>query len=142
MLENVEIKPITGTFANMLISDTGIVNAGLKDWENDFKMMKAIGMDHIFIIRTECEENGIPMWDFKLPDPATRPGTTWDPKDPENRKYAIFKAISDAEERDVVLISGRGNRKIMCDGYDSISFLLDKDVVEEVINDAKGNKLW
>ena len=60
----------------------------------------------------------------------------------ENRKYAIFKAISDAEERDVVLISGRGNRKIMCDGYDSISFLLDKDVVEEVINDAKGKRLW
>ena len=30
MLENAVIKPITGTFVNMLISDTGIVNAGLK----------------------------------------------------------------------------------------------------------------
>ena len=58
MLKNTQIKPITGTFVNMLISDTGIVNAGLKEWENDFKMMKAIGMDHLFVIRTEWEQNG------------------------------------------------------------------------------------
>ena len=37
MLKNVELKPISGTFVNMLISDTGIVNAGLKEWEQDFK---------------------------------------------------------------------------------------------------------
>ena len=71
MLDNVQLKPISGTFANMLISDTGIVNAGLKDWENDFKMMKAIGMDHIFIIRTECEQNGIRL---SAEDPRS---TTW-----------------------------------------------------------------
>ena len=71
MLENAELKPISGTFANMLISDTGIVNAGLKDWENDFKMMKAIGMDHIFIIRTEIEENGVRL---SAEDPRS---TTW-----------------------------------------------------------------
>lgn len=55
MLKNVCIKPITGTFVNMLISDTGIVNAGLKEWEQDFRMMKVIGMDQLFIIRTEIE---------------------------------------------------------------------------------------
>ncbi|MBR4664596.1 MAG: DUF4434 domain-containing protein [Lentisphaeria bacterium] len=71
MLKNAGIKPISGTFANMLISDTGIVNAGLKDWENDFKMMKAIGMDHIFIIRTECEQNGVYL---SAEDPRS---TTW-----------------------------------------------------------------
>ena len=71
MLKNAQLKPISGTFANMLISDTGIVNAGLKDWENDFKMMKAIGMDHIFIIRTECEQNGIRL---SAEDPRS---TTW-----------------------------------------------------------------
>ena len=32
MLENVEIKPITGSFINMLIPDTGITNSGLKEW--------------------------------------------------------------------------------------------------------------
>ena len=71
MLKNAGIKPISGTFANMLISDTGIVNAGLKDWENDFKIMKAIGMDHIFIIRTECEQNGVYL---SAEDPRS---TTW-----------------------------------------------------------------
>ncbi len=71
MLKNAEIKPITGTFVNMLISDTGIVNAGLKDWENDFKMMKAIGMDQLFIIRTETEQNGVHL---SAEDPRS---TTW-----------------------------------------------------------------
>ncbi len=60
----------------------------------------------------------------------------------ENRKYAIYKAISEANPGDVILISGRGNRKIMCDGYDSISLLLDKDVVEEIIVDMKKEKVW
>ena len=71
MLENAVIKPITGSFVNMLISDTGIVNGGLKEWEQDFRMMKAIGMDHLFVIRTEVEENGICL---SAEDPRS---TTW-----------------------------------------------------------------
>ena len=71
MLENAVIKPITGTFVNMLISDTGIVNAGLKEWEQDFQMMKAIGIDQLFIIRTEVEQNGIRL---SAEDPRS---TTW-----------------------------------------------------------------
>lgn len=72
MLKNTHIKPITGTFVNMLISDTGIVNAGLKEWENDFKMMKAIGIDHLFVIRTEWEQNGRHL---SAEDPRS---TTWE----------------------------------------------------------------
>ena len=49
MLKNIPIKPITGTFVNMLISDTGIVNAGLKEWEQDFRMMKEIGIFSIAV---------------------------------------------------------------------------------------------
>ena len=52
MLKNVTLKPITGTFVNMLISDTGICNAGKKEWEQDFRMLKAMGMDSLFVIRT------------------------------------------------------------------------------------------
>ena len=37
MLKNVELKPITGTFINMLVPDTGITNNGLKEWEQDFR---------------------------------------------------------------------------------------------------------
>ena len=54
MLENQNILPITGTFVNMLIPDTGITNNGLKDWEKDFQFLKAIGMEllllYIFLI--------------------------------------------------------------------------------------------
>jgi hypothetical protein len=71
MLKNAVLKPITGTFVNMLISDTGIVNAGLKEWEQDFRMMKAIGMDQLFIIRTEWEQNGCHL---SAEDPRS---TTW-----------------------------------------------------------------
>ena len=71
MLKNTVLKPITGTFVNMLISDTGIVNAGLKEWEQDFRMMKAIGMDQLFIIRTEVEDHGCHL---SAEDPRS---TTW-----------------------------------------------------------------
>ena len=74
MLKNANLKPITGTFVNMLISDTGICNSGKKEWEQDFRMMKAMGMDQLFIIRTECEQGG---YRLSAEDPRS---TTW-PKD-------------------------------------------------------------
>ena len=71
MLENQNILPITGTFVNMLIPDTGITNNGLKDWEKDFQFLKAIGMDHLFVIRTEFEQGGQKL---SAEDPRS---TTW-----------------------------------------------------------------
>lgn len=71
MLENIKLKPITGTFINMLIPDTGISNAGKKEWEQDFRMIKAMGMDSIFVIRTEFEQNGNRL---SAEDPRS---TTW-----------------------------------------------------------------
>ena len=71
MLKNVTLKPITGTFVNMLISDTGIMNSGLREWEQDFQMMKVLGIDHIFVIRTECEQNG---YHLSAEDPRSPPG--------------------------------------------------------------------
>lgn len=72
MLKDQILKPITGTFVNMLISDTGITNSGLKEWEQDFRMMKAIGMNHLFVIRTEYEQDGIQL---SAEDPRS---TTWE----------------------------------------------------------------
>ena len=71
MLQNQNLLPITGTFVNMLIPDTGITNNGLKDWEKDFQFMKAIGMDHLFVIRTEFEQGGQKL---SAEDPRS---TTW-----------------------------------------------------------------
>lgn len=71
MLQNQKLVPLTGSFINMLIPDTGITNNGLKDWEKDFQFMKAIGMDHLFVIRTEFEQGGQKL---SAEDPRS---TTW-----------------------------------------------------------------
>ena len=94
MLKNVEIKPITGTFVNMLISDTGIVNGGLKEWEQDFRMMKAIGIDQLFVIRTEIEQDGIHL---SAEDPRS---TTW--AEDENLLDMVFR-LGDKYDMNVYL---------------------------------------
>ena len=71
MLQNQNLVPLTGSFINMLIPDTGITNNGLKDWEKDFQFLKAIGMDHLFVIRTEFEQGGQKL---SAEDPRS---TTW-----------------------------------------------------------------
>lgn len=71
MIENVKLTPISGTFINMIVPDTGITNAGLVEWEQDFQMLKYLGFDKIFIIRTEFEQNGKHL---SAEDPRS---TTW-----------------------------------------------------------------
>ena len=71
MLENVKLTPISGTFINMIIPDTGITNAGIVEWEQDFQMLKYLGFDKIFVIRTEFEQNGRHL---SAEDPAQRRG--------------------------------------------------------------------
>ena len=54
-----------------------------------------------------------------------------------DRTMAIKKAINDSLENDVIFISGRGNRVVMCDSEDHIKLHLDKDVVINVLNNLK-----
>lgn len=54
-----------------------------------------------------------------------------------DRKVAIHKAIENSKENDVIFISGRGNRHIMCDSNDTVKIHLDKDVVEEILEEMK-----
>lgn len=77
------IMPITGTFVSLIHNDTGIDNRGLQEWEQDFKMMKAIDMDSIIVLRTEWEQNGR---HFSALDPRS---TTWQ-EDP-NLLAMIFR---------------------------------------------------
>ena len=71
MLENTKLTPISGTFINMIIPDTGITNAGLAEWEQDFQMLQYLGIDKIFVIRTEFEQYGRHL---SAEDPRS---TTW-----------------------------------------------------------------
>jgi len=48
-----------------------------------------------------------------------------------NRADAIKQAISNANPGDIVLISGRGNRRVLCDSYDSVLLILDQAIVDE-----------
>ncbi len=83
MLNNVKLTPITGTFVNMLISDTGIINAGLREWEQDFRMLQLLGFDSLFVIRTEVERGGVRI---SAEDPRS---TTW--SEDENLLDMVFR---------------------------------------------------
>ena len=51
-----------------------------------------------------------------------------------DRKAAIEKAIIDSEKGDIIFVSGRGNRKILCVSETKAELLLDKDVVIDVLD--------
>ena len=53
----------------------------------------------------------------------------------EDRKEAIKDAIKSSNEGDVIFISGRGNRRVMCDSYDHIRLFKDKEEVEKIIEE-------
>lgn len=75
MLQDIQLKPITGTFISPLLGDTGINNWGLREWEQDFRLMKVVGIDTVIVIRCEMERGGH-YWSAL--DPRS---TTW-PEDP------------------------------------------------------------
>lgn len=56
----------------------------------------------------------------------------------ENRETAIKKAYLESEENDVIFISGRGNRKIMCNSATTTRLIKDSDIVRNLISLEKG----
>ena len=54
-----------------------------------------------------------------------------------DRKKAIRKAIIDSKEGDLIYISGRGNRRIMCDSRDTIKLHVDQEVVKDILDELK-----
>lgn len=61
----------------------------------------------------------------------------------EDRKEAIKKAIDNSNENDVIVISGRGNRKVFCKEENKVEIYLDKDIViKEIEEDRNANKIY
>lgn len=58
----------------------------------------------------------------------------------EDRYLAIKDAIKASNENDVIFISGRGNRRVMCDSYDHITLFKDKEEVEKIIKEMEKEK--
>lgn len=50
-----------------------------------------------------------------------------------DRRDAIKNTIKDSQDGDAIFIAGRGNRKILCNGYDSIKLLKDSDIVKDIL---------
>lgn len=55
----------------------------------------------------------------------------------QNREEAIKKAILESNPYDVIFISGRGNRRILCTTKDKMKLLKDTDVVEKILKELK-----
>jgi hypothetical protein len=94
MLDPNILKPITGSFVNPMHTDTGTNNWGRKEWENNFRLMKNLGMDTIIVIRCEVEHNG-QRWSAL--DPRS---TTW-PEDPD--LLSMFFRLCDETEMKLYL---------------------------------------
>ncbi len=53
----------------------------------------------------------------------------------EDRKEAIRTAILESQPKDVIFISGRGNRRVLCNSATTIKLVKDSEVVEEVVKE-------
>lgn len=54
-----------------------------------------------------------------------------------DREKAIRQAILESQEGDVVFISGRGNRRVLCNGETTMKLLKDSEAVEKVLKELK-----
>lgn len=54
-----------------------------------------------------------------------------------DREEAIKQAIYDSKEGDVVFISGRGNRRVLCNSENTMKLLKDSDVVKQALEQLK-----
>lgn len=52
-----------------------------------------------------------------------------------NREEAIKQAIRESQEGDVIFISGRGNRRVLCNSETTMKLLKDSDVVKKVLEE-------
>ena len=86
MLPSSSYMPITGTFVSCLLGNTGINNWGLKEWDYEFRLYKAMGIDTVVVIRCEVESGGVCTSGL---DPRS---TSW-PEDPN--LIAMFFRLSE-----------------------------------------------
>ena len=54
----------------------------------------------------------------------------------KDRKEAIKKAILNSKENDIIFISGRGNREILCSSYEKISLSKDIDLLKQILSEV------
>lgn len=52
-----------------------------------------------------------------------------------DREQAIKRAIMESNEKDAIFISGRGNRRVLCNSEETMKLVKDSEVVEKVVKE-------
>lgn len=131
---------------NNIIVVTGATGLGFKGWKKEFSdelinLDKYMSMkfaynyinkyaDKVVITSTDVGSSNIDSLldiQFNLLDDSI------DKVICNNRETAIKNAIINATENDVIFISGRGNRSILCNSENNITFSKDIDIVNKIL---------
>lgn len=138
---------------NKLLVVTGATGTGFKGWLNEFNDDQVLKdkelsinfaykyinkyADEIYITLSDSgSSNKIDLLNYqeKLIDDKIKCYVE------PNRKKAIELAIKNAKPNDIVFISGRGNREILCDSEERITLFKDIDIVKLVLRELKGGR--
>lgn len=139
---------------NDLIVVTGATGLGFKGWKNEFSKQlidkdKELAMkfaydyinkyaDKVVITITDVGNTNIEEL-FSKQNSLLKP----DMKKEffKDRYEAIKFALSNSNENDIIFISGRGNREILCNSIDKIILSKDIDLIHNIINKEVNNEI-
>ena len=131
----------------------GSVGYGYKHWDEKFKSEEyinsrekyrkyAMGLlkDVDYVYLTECDSGAEDVQQICI-NLKSYLGETVYSEIILDRVEAIKEAISSSNEKDAIFIAGRGNKKTLCCGEDSIKYFTDKEVIFQILNDLE-DKGW
>lgn len=139
---------------NKLIVVTGATGTGFKGWINEFDEDKVLKDKELSLkfaynyINNNADELYITLSDTGSSDKISLLNMQKELLNDKvkcfvesDRKEAIKLAICNSLPNDVIFISGRGNREILCIDKDKISLSKDIDLLDQIFNELKGEKL-
>ena len=126
---------------------TGSIGYGFKTWKEKYKDEKFIknrkvsrkyAMDQVdkyadSVYLTENDNALEDVLNICLELQSYLPNT--ESKIIVDRKEAIKKMIEESNEGDLLFISGRGNKRILCDSEKTVKLFTDKEIVEKVLKE-------
>ena len=148
-LENLKELRSKGLIDNIKVV-VGSIGHGYINWSDDFKneeyikrshkvreyaMRKLDDVDYVYLTESDSgKESALDICN----ELSSYLNEKVDRKIYTNRKEAIEKAVKSLGKRDALLITGRGNRVLLCDGENHIKLLKDSDVVKDALSKLKG----
>ncbi|MBQ8293431.1 MAG: hypothetical protein IJX78_06520 [Bacilli bacterium] len=125
---------------------TGSVGSGFKTWKDVYKTEKFINerkkarefamkevnkyADFVYLTENDNAKEDVNQICSELQSYLTVPS-----KIILDRAEAIKKMINESSEGDLLFISGRGNKRVLCVSEDKVKLMKDKDVVEEYLKE-------